>query len=352
MVTASNPHNSTWPVTRDGRHCLVVGEVSQSHDGSLGLAHAFIDAIADSGADAVKFQTHIADAESTPQEPWRVKFSQQDASRYDYWKRMEFTEDQWHGLRKHALDRGLYFLSSPFSVAAVELLERVRVDAWKIASGEVANPVLLDRVSQTNGPIILSTGMSTTAEIDSAVTRVNKSKSPLTVLQCTSVYPCPPELVGLDMLAVFREKYACGVGLSDHSGTIYPSLIAASLGADLVEVHVALTREMFGPDVPSSITTSELRQLVEAIRFVERMTTTTLDKNSVAKELYATREVFTKSIVATTDLSAGTVLSHAHLSAKKPGVGIPALRFDEIVGKRLRRAIRANEFLKPEDLEE
>src|SRR5690349_790029 len=94
--------------------CLVVGEVAQAHDGSVGFAHAFVDAIAGAGADAVKFQTHIAAAESTPSEPWRVKFSQQDATRYDYWRRMEFTEEEWRGLAQHAADRGLIFMSSPF----------------------------------------------------------------------------------------------------------------------------------------------------------------------------------------------------------------------------------------------
>src|SRR6266516_3892996 len=119
------------------RHCLIVGEVAQAHDGSLGMAHAFVDAIADAGADAVKFQTHIAAAESTPAEPWRIPFSSQDASRYDYWKRIEFTEDQWRGLKEHADRRGLRFLSSPFSAEAADLLARLGVAAWKVASGEV-----------------------------------------------------------------------------------------------------------------------------------------------------------------------------------------------------------------------
>src|SRR3954471_20999882 len=110
--------------------CLVIGEVAQAHDGSVGFAHAFVDAIADAGADAVKFQTHIAAAESTPAEPWRVQFSQQDATRYDYWRRMEFSADQWAGLRKHALEAGLLFVSSPFSAEAVQLLDDVGIDAW------------------------------------------------------------------------------------------------------------------------------------------------------------------------------------------------------------------------------
>src|SRR5829696_8197477 len=116
---------------------LVIGEVAQAHDGSLGLAHALIDAIAEAGADAVKFQTHIAAAESHPSEPWRVPFSPADATRFDYWTRMEFSEEQWAGLHAHADERGLAFLSSPFSLEAVELLRRVGVAGWNIASGEV-----------------------------------------------------------------------------------------------------------------------------------------------------------------------------------------------------------------------
>src|SRR5262247_912617 len=137
--------------------CCIVAEVAQAHDGSLGTAHAFIDACAKTGADAVKFQTHIAAAESTPGEPWRVKFSRQDATRYNYWKRMEFTEEQWHGLREHAHERGLEFLSSPFSIEAVELLTRVGVAAWKVASGEVSNLPMFERIATSGLHIFLST---------------------------------------------------------------------------------------------------------------------------------------------------------------------------------------------------
>jgi N,N'-diacetyllegionaminate synthase len=133
--------------------CLVIGEVALSHDGSLGLAHAFIDAIAAAGADAVKFQTHIAAAESTPAEPFRVKFSRQDGSRYDYWKRMEFTEDQWRGLAAHCAERNVLFISSPFSLAAVDLLQRAGQPLWKIASGEVSNLPLLDRILDSGSPV-------------------------------------------------------------------------------------------------------------------------------------------------------------------------------------------------------
>jgi len=246
-----------------GNRCTIIGEVAQAHDGSLGMAHAFIDAIAHAGVDAVKFQTHIAAAESTPSESWRVRFSPQDTTRYGYWKRMEFTEEQWRGLKEHAEEQGLMFLSSPFSIEAVELLKRVGVAGWKIASGEVSNISMLERMAETGLPFLLSTGMSPISEIDEAVAKIRKRDVPLTVLQCTSMYPTPPEEVGLNMILFFRERYKCAVGLSDHSGSIYPGLAAATLGIEVLEVHVTLSREMFGPDVSASVTTEELRQLVE-----------------------------------------------------------------------------------------
>ena len=331
--------------------CLVIGEVAQAHDGSLGLAHAFIDAIASAGADAVKFQTHIAAAESTPAEPWRVKFSPQDATRYDYWRRMEFTEAQWHGLRRHADERGLLFLSSPFSVEAVELLARVGVAGWKVASGEVANLPMFAAMAATKLPFLVSTGMSALAEIDDTVARLRAAGLAFAVLQCTTAYPCPPEKVGLNMIPFFRERYDGAAGLSDHSGTIFPGLAAATLGIDVLEVHVTLSREMFGPDVRSSLTTAELRTLVDGIRFIEAMRAHPVDKDAAAADLAEMRRLFTKSVVARRDLARGTVLDVSDLTVKKPGTGIPAARFDSVVGRRLARAVRADDTLQDADLE-
>jgi N-acetylneuraminate synthase len=341
-----------FPANARGSGCIVIGEVAQTHDGSLGLAHSFVDAIADAGADAVKFQTHIAAAESTPAEPWRVKFSRQDATRFDYWKRMEFSETQWAGLKQHAEERGLLFLSSPFSHEAVALLTRLDIVAWKVASGEVSNRGLLDEMVRTRKPMLLSSGMSKLAELDSAVAAVREHGNPLAVLQCTSIYPCPPEKVGIEMLAQYRERYRCPVGLSDHSGTIYPGLAAATLGCDVLEIHVTLSREMFGPDVPSSITTAELRQLVSGVRFIETMRASNVDKDQMAAELSPLRDLFTKSVVARTDLPAGIVLSLDLLTTKKPGTGIAAARIHELVGRRLRRAVAADTLLSEADLED
>lgn len=340
---------------RPNRHggsgrCIIAGEVAQAHDGSLGMAHAYVDAIANAGADAVKFQTHIAAAESTLAEPWRVAFSRQDATRFDYWKRMEFTESEWLGLKRHADERGLQFLSSPFSVEAVELLTRVGVSAWKVASGELSNTPMFESILATGLPVILSSGMSPISEIDSAVSTVKARHLPLTVLQCTSLYPCPPEKIGLNLIPWFRQRYDCGVGLSDHSGTIYPGLAAATMGIEFLEVHVTFSREMFGPDVPVSVTTSELRQLVEGVRFIEQMKANPLDKDGMASEMKPLRDLFTKSIVARRDLSVGTVLGMEDLTVKKPGNGIPASQLTRVIGHVLGRSVRADETLQESDL--
>lgn len=335
----------------DGR-CLIVGEVAQSHDGSLGMAHAFIDAIADAGADAVKFQTHIAAEESTPSEPWRIKFSPQDETRYDYWKRMEFTKPQWLGLKKHADERGLLFMSSPFSDAAVGLLSEIGMKVWKIASGEIGNFQLLKRIVGTGDPIILSSGMSDWDELDSGVEIVKTGGNPLAVLQCTTAYPCPPEYVGLNMLDILRERYQVPVGLSDHTGNVFAGLAALTLGAEVLEVHVAMSREMFGPDVKASVTTSELSQLVDGCRQIEKMTASPVDKTKMAGEMSHLRSLFTKSVVAGVDIPAGTVLSEQHLKLKKPGTGMRASHLPDVLGRKLLRDLRTDEFLQFSDLAE
>lgn len=326
---------ATAPAPDRHGSCLVIAEIAQSHDGSLGLAHAFIDAAASAGADGIKFQTHIAAAESTIHEPWRVKFSRQDATRFDYWRRMEFTEPQWRGLREHARERGLLFTSSPFSVEAVELLARIGVDFWKVASGEASSFDLFDAMRVTPRPIASSTGMSTWAECSSIVQRLRSIGTAYALMQCTSEYPCGPESIGLNVMQEMKQRYGCPVGLSDHSGTIWPSLAAAMLGAEIIEVHLALDRSMFGPDVPASVTTTELRTLIEGIRFGELMRAHPVNKDAKARALQGTRAIFGKSIMLREPLPKGTVLRTEHLVTRKPGTGIPASERLSVIGRTL-----------------
>jgi len=337
---------------RKGAPCTLIAEVGQAHDGSLGMAHAFIDSAAAAGADAIKFQTHIAAAESTLAEPWRKRFSLQDETRLDYWRRMEFSAEQWAGLKRHSDERGLLFLSSPFSLTALELLQRIGVAGWKIPSGEINNPGLVEAMGQTGRPVMISTGMSPWPEIDTAVERVRHYKVPLAVLQCTSMYPCPPEQVGLNVIEDFRARYHCAVGLSDHSAGIYAGLAAASLGIEVLEVHITPSRELFGPDIPASVTTAELRQLVEGIRAIETMRANPVDKSAPPDAVKPLRDIFMKSVVASRDLAAGTLLRAEHLTTKKPGSGIPAERMESLIGLRTRRALTRDTLLSMDDLED
>src|SRR6056297_1659916 len=226
----------------------LIAEIAQAHDGSLGIAHSYIDALADSGVDAVKFQTHIAEAESSMHEPFRTKFSYEDKNRYDYWKRMEFTLEQWEGLKKHCEEKNVEFLSSPFSISAVELLEKIGVKRYKIGSGEINNFLLLRKIAKTGKPIILSSGMSSFSELDKTLEFLQKFDNSLSILQCTTAYPTTPEQWGLNVITELKKRYEMPVGFSDHSGDIYACLAATALGAEILEFHVVFDKRMFGPD--------------------------------------------------------------------------------------------------------
>lgn len=333
----------------DGR-CVVVAEIAQAHDGSLGTAHAYVDAAAAAGADAIKFQTHVADAESTAAEPWRVRFSKQDATRFDYWKRMEFTKEQWRELCDHAAEAGLLFASSPFSTVAVELLDEIDVDFYKVASGEITNTPMLDAIAATGRPVALSSGMSPWSELDAAVKQLQSA--PLAILQCTSEYPCPPELVGLNVIDELRMRYGLPVGLSDHSGTIFPGLAAATRSIAMLEIHLTFSRQMFGPDVPASVTTDELATLTDGIRFIERATANPVSKDDLVGRFATLRESFMRSPVAARALESGHVLGEGDLVLKKPGTGLPPDSVPELIGQALTRSVPPDHQISMSDLKE
>jgi N,N'-diacetyllegionaminate synthase len=211
--------------------------------------------------------------------------------------------------------------------------------------------MLLDRIGPLGKPVLLSSGMSDVAALDRAVERVRRHGCPVAVMQCSSTYPTPPEKVGLNLLAEFRARYACPVGLSDHSGGIYAGLAAATLGADILEVHVTMSRAMFGPDVVASVTNQEFAALIEGIRFVERAVQRPVDKNAAATEMDALRHIFTKSLFASQNLPAGTILAPSHLVPRKPGTGIPVEQIEQVTGRRLAKAVKAGEMLQRDDLE-
>lgn len=330
---------------------LVIAEVGQNHDGSLGLAHSYVDAVADAGCDAVKFQTHIAVAESSVEDQFRVPFSWQDGSRFDYWKRMEFTEEQWHGLARHAQERGLIFLSSPFSVQAVELLHRIGVPAWKIGSGELCSEDLLAAVQATGSPILLSTGMSSWREITVGANSLSACGYPFGIFQCTSVYPTPHSQVGLNVVTQMRERFDCPIGLSDHSGEIFASLAAMVLGASMVEVHVTFDKRMFGPDMSSSLSLDDVALLIRGRDAVFQMRECEVDKDAMAVELSDMKRLFEKSLSPKRPLKAGDILTEEVLTSRKPGTGIPVADRGKVIGRRLIRDVDVSQLLTMDDLE-
>ncbi|WP_412984472.1 N-acetylneuraminate synthase family protein [Pontimicrobium sp. IMCC45349] len=329
---------------------FIIAEIGQAHNGSLGMAHAYIDALAKTGIDAIKFQTHIAEAESSIHEPFRVKFSKQDATRFDYWKRMEFTLEQWKDLKAHCDEVGLEFMSSPFSNAAVDVLEVVGVKRYKIGSGEVNNFLLLEKIAQTGKPIIVSSGMSSFDELDDTVAFLKEKNCDYSILQCTTSYPTQPENFGLNVIQEIKSRYNVAVGFSDHSGSAEACIAAAALGAEIFEFHAVFNKSMFGPDVTSSLTIDEISSLTIALKNIEKALNNAVDKNDISK-FESLKNIFEKSLAVNKDLPEGHIITFNDLEAKKPAnKGIKASRFKEVIGKKVARKMMQWDFLNENDI--
>ncbi|MBX2826547.1 MAG: N-acetylneuraminate synthase family protein [Flavobacteriaceae bacterium] len=315
------------------------------------MLHAYIEAVAKTGATAIKFQTHIAEAESSVHEPFRVKFSEQDETRFDYWKRMEFTQAQWIDIGRRCKEAGLTFISSPFSNSAVDVLEVAGVEVFKIGSGEVTNFLLLEKVAATGKPIIISSGMSSFEELDAAVEFLKDRNASFSILQCTTSYPTQPEQYGLNVIQEMKTRYDVPIGFSDHSGKVATGVAATALGAEILEFHVVFDKDMFGPDVSSSLTMEETQELVESANAIAKSLKHSIDKtdNSAFTEL---KGIFEKSLAVNKSLPKGHILSFEDLEAKKPkGFGMDASRFKETLGKKLTKDMSQWEFLNEDDIE-
>jgi len=328
----------------------IIAEIAQAHEGSLGIAHSYIDALANCGVDAVKFQTHIAHAESSEFEQFRVNFSYEDKTRYDYWKRMEFSPEQWEGLKKHCEDKGMEFISSPFSIAAVELLEKLGVKRYKIGSGELTNYLMLDAIAKTNKPIIISSGMSDWIELDGTIDFLKSYNNPLSILQCTTAYPTKPEQWGLDVMEQMKKRYQLPTGFSDHSGDIFACLAATSLGAEILEFHAVFNHNMFGPDAKASMNMEQISQLVKGVRQINVAQKSILQKED-ASSFTNLKTMFGKSLALRVDVKKDQLIEIYQLESKKPGdMGIPAKDFQLILGKKWAENLTSNNFVKPEHI--
>ena len=324
---------------------FIIAEIAQAHEGSLGIAHSYIDALAKTGVNAVKFQTHIASAESSEFEQFRVKFSYEDQTRFDYWERMEFTVDQWAGLKSHCEEKGMEFISSPFSVAAVELLEQIGVKRYKIGSGEMTNYLMLRKIAETGKPIILSSGMSDLSELDETIAFLKPWNNDLSLLQCTTAYPTLPEQWGLQMIPRLKERYSMPIGFSDHSANIYSGIAAATLGAEILEFHVVFHHELFGPDAKASLTLEQTKNLVDGVRSIEKALVADYLKDDVS-QFDSLKTLFGKSLTTKRPVKAGEQVALADLETAKPGnQGIQAKHFNNILGKTWATDLPARHFI-------
>ncbi|MCF6132674.1 N-acetylneuraminate synthase family protein [Flavobacterium wongokense] len=328
----------------------LIAEIAQAHDGSLGILHSYIDAVAKTGVQAIKFQMHIAEAESSIHEPFRVKFSKEDATRYDYWKRMEFTLEQWKEIKAHCDEAGLDFICSPFSNRAVDWLEEVGVHTYKVGSGEVNNLLLLEKITQTGKPIIISSGMSSFSELDETVSFLKSKNAQFSILQCTTSYPTQPEQYGLNVIGELKERYNVPIGFSDHSSWASTGIAAVALGAEILEFHVVFHKEMFGPDAAASLNLMQTKLLAEAVNKIHTALNNPIDKNN-NESFRELKSIFEKSLAINKDLPKGHIISFADLESKKPsGFGISAKEFKNVIGRKLANDKTKWDFLNEEDL--
>jgi len=323
---------------------FVIAEAGMNHDGSLGNAVRLAEVAAACGADAVKFQLHDPAAETTRDAPAPPYF--QHESRWEYFERTAFTDNQWGTLKAACAAAGIEFVCSPFSIEAVDRLESLGVERYKIGSGEVANVELVRRVGRTGRPVLLTSGMSSWAELDAAVEVAGDG---VTVLQCTSQYPTPPERVGLNVIGELRERYGRPVGFSDHTLGNYAAFAAVTLGAVVVEKHFTLSKSVYGPDASLALEPEELEDLVRGIRTLEKMLANPVDKNDL-EPFAEMKRVFEKSVVTTADIPAGATIERTMLAAKKPGTGIPAAQLEDVIGRAAREPISADTVLTEEML--
>ena len=325
----------------------IIAEIGSVHDGSFGNALCLTRAAGAAGADVVKFQTHIAAAETLRSAPSPSYFS--DESRYDYFQRTSFAETQWRRLKDECAGLGKAFMTSVFSAEAVGLMEALGVDAYKIPSGEVTNLPLLDLIASTGKPVLLSSGMSDWRELDAAVNVILARHRRLTVLQCTSAYPCPYEQVGLNVMLEMRARFGVSIGLSDHTLTNYASFAAVALGAGVIEKHFTLSRLMYGSDARHSLEPAEFADLVTGVRATERILSSPVDKDRL-DDVRQMKTTFEKSLVSRCRIPEGATITAEMLAIKKPGSGLPPARFGEVVGRRAARTIEADEVLTEADV--
>lgn len=336
-----------------GAPVLVVAEAGVNHGGSIDVARRLIDAAALAGADAVKFQTFRAErvARATaPKARYQARDGSPSATQLEMLRHLELSKADHEVLAEHCRAHGVLFVSSPFDVEGVELLDALDVPFYKVGSGELTNWLLLDRIAATGRPIVLSTGMSYLDEVDRTMHFLwGRGQEAIVLMHCTSAYPARAADANLHAIGTLAEAFGTPVGYSDHSPGIAVSLAAVALGAAIVEKHLTLDRAAEGPDHAASVEPGDLAELVAGVRTVEQALGDGKKAPVVAEE--EMRLVARRGLVAARDLSVGEVIDMRALDALRPAIGIAADELEQVTGRRLARGLAAGEAIGWEDLE-
>jgi len=324
---------------------FVIAEAGINHNGDIEKAMLLIDEAVKCGADAVKFQTHLPE-----QEMLKDAFTADYVgdSLFDILKKVELSKEDHIKLKEHAEEKGILFLSTPFSREAADLLEEINVKAYKVGSGEMTNLPLIEHIAKKGKPMFISTGMSTFEEIRETVDLVKKLNNNFIILHCTSSYPTKYEDVNLKVIEQLKGEFKTPVGLSDHSLGIYTSLAAVVLGACVLEKHFTISREWPGPDQKASIEPRELSDLVQGVKAIKKALG---GIKRINEDEVPVKEMARESVVSLVDILQGTVIEANMVWVKRPGTGIPAKELSNVIGKKAKEDIKANQLILWNDLD-
>jgi len=330
---------------RNFKKLLIIAEIGSVHDGSFGNACKLVELSSECGATAVKFQLHDPENETSVNAPNPPYFKQEN--RFQYFKRTSFSTEELEKLKKLANKLKLEFIVSPFSIQAAKSLNKIGIDGFKIASGELSNHPMLNYISTTKKKIYLSTGMSNWKEIDDAVKIFTKNKKKLTIFQCTSQYPCEPKNLGINVLDELK-KYKCEVGLSDHSEGYSASISAIAKGCNVIEKHITFSKKMYGSDAKHSMEPESFKIFCKELKEAYIINNVIVNKNNIS-HLKKMRSIFQKSIYTAKNLKKGSRVSFECMAFLKPGNGIPASDYKKIIGKKIIKKLRKNHKFKLKD---
>jgi sialic acid synthase SpsE len=328
----------------DGHPCFVIAEAGINHNGDVALAAELVDAAAEAGANAIKFQTHFPEHEMVRGGATAAYVGE---SLFDLLTRTALSRDDHFTLCDRARQKGILFLSTPFSREAADFLETVGVPAFKTGSGELTHLPMQQHIARKGKPMIISTGMSTPEEIERTVQAVRGAGARFALMHCTSTYPTPYEHVQLDCIAALKQRYGVPVGFSDHTLGSFMAFAAVTLGANLFEKHFTVSRSLPGPDQQGSMEPAELRTVVQGIRAIERARGATKTIQPGEQDV---RNMAHHSVVSVRDVAAGSPIGVDDVWAKRPGTGIPARQLAEVIGRTAKRAIARDRLVAWDDL--